>query len=654
MKLSVVIVNYNVEHFLEQCLIAVRHGLRHLEGEILVVDNNSVDGSLEMLRTKFPEVQVIANQKNLGFAKANNQAIRKTRGELILLLNPDTVVEADTFEKVVLFMDEHPEAGGLGVKMVDGSGKFLPESKRGLPTPSAAFYKIFGLAALFPYSRRFAAYYAGHLNENETHEVAVLAGAFMLIRKSVLDKTGLLDETFFMYGEDIDLSYRITRAGYKNYYFPETRILHYKGESTRKSSVNYVLMFYKAMLIFAEKHFSGKNARLLTLFIRISIYFRALLALLARFLEKTTLPLLDFLILWAGMDRIRIFWAHHFTYPQGGNYPETFVHFILPAYAVVWLGAIFFSGGYEKPFRIRKALLGMLSGTVIILVLYALLPESLRFSRGLIAADMLWGLIAVPLLGFVLNRMGFRNFKSGNQFNKRFLIIGDEKESERVAGILNASVAGPAFIGKIVPVENAARPAGYLGNILQVKDIINIYRIDEVIFCSKNVSHQTIIDKMAEWKPEKATFKIAPEDSLSIIGSNSINTRGELYTVGINAAYSPANKRNKRALDLVFSTVFLIFSPLLIFVMKEKKGFFQNLFSVFTGKKSWVGCTPTDLHPAYRDLLKPGVLSPLDGIEPGTVDPATRNKLNLLYVRDFSLLRDMNLIFAGFRKLGRR
>lgn len=653
MKLSVVIVNYNVEHFLEQCLIAVRNGMRQMEGEIIVVDNNSVDGSLEMLQSKFPEVKVIRNNKNLGFAKANNQAINIAQGEFILLLNPDTVVEADTFEKSISFMENHPEAGGLGVKMLDGSGKFLPESKRGLPTPSASFYKIFGLTSLFPHSKRFSGYYIGYLDENQTHEVDVLAGAFMLLRKKVLDKTGLLDESFFMYGEDIDLSYRITKAGYKNYYFPETRIIHYKGESTKKSSINYVLMFYKAMLTFVKKHYTGKNARLITLFIHISIYFRALLALLSRFLGKIALPIMDLLVMWGGMNWVRGFWAHRFTYPQGGNFPPLFTHIIMPAYLAIWLSAIFFTGGYEKPFRLRKVTLGILSGTVIILVLYALLPESLRFSRGQILADMLWGLIALPLLRYLLFLSGIKSFKSGNKFNRRFLIIGEPEEAERVAKILNESIMGPDFIGKVTPFEDRLKPDGFVGNIVQVKDIINIYKIDEVIFCSKNVAQQTIIDKMAAWKSEKVTYKIAPEDSLSIIGSNSIHANGELYTVEINAVYSSANKRNKRILDLVFSFIFLLFSPVLMFFLQSKKGFFQNILSVLTGTKSWVGCKPTAQKQYFLDLIKPGVLSPVDGMKSSVNEEITK-KLNLLYIRDYSLLQDLNLILLGFRNLGRR
>ncbi|HVA98512.1 MAG TPA: glycosyltransferase family 2 protein, partial [Bacteroidia bacterium] len=230
MKLSIIIVNYNVQHFLEQCLYSVRKAVSGIETEIFVVDNNSVDGSLAMLKEKFSEVIRIENKENTGFSKANNQAIRQATGEYILLLNPDTVVEEDTFQKIIAFMDKHQEAGGLGVKMLDGKGNFLAESKRGLPTPWVAFYKIFGLSKLFPKSKKFGKYHLGFLDNDKTNEVDVLSGAFMFLRKKVLDTIGLLDEAFFMYGEDIDISYRITLAGYKNYYFPETRIIHYKGE----------------------------------------------------------------------------------------------------------------------------------------------------------------------------------------------------------------------------------------------------------------------------------------------------------------------------------------------------------------------------------------------------------------------------------------
>jgi O-antigen biosynthesis protein len=211
-----------------------------------------------MIREKFSDVILIANRKNLGFSSANNQGLKISNGKYALILNPDTVLQEDTLKKCFLFMEQHPNAGSLGVKMIDGKGNFLPESKRSLPTPLVAFYKIFGLSALFPKSRIFGRYHLGYLNKDDINSIEILPGAFMFIRKSVLDQIGLLDETFFMYGEDIDLSYRIIQAGFENYYFPETTIINYKGESTKKQSVNYVIVFYNAMIIFARKHFSLK------------------------------------------------------------------------------------------------------------------------------------------------------------------------------------------------------------------------------------------------------------------------------------------------------------------------------------------------------------------------------------------------------------
>ncbi|HTF81470.1 MAG TPA: glycosyltransferase family 2 protein, partial [Cytophagales bacterium] len=273
-KLAIVIVNYNVKFFLEQALITVQKASVGINTKIIVVDNNSVDGSVEMLREKFPEVVIIANKENVGFSRANNQGILICESEYVLLLNPDTVLQEDTLTKCVNFMDQHLEAGAIGVKMIDGKGNFLPESKRGLPTPDVAFYKLFGFSKLFPKSKIFGKYHLTYLDTDKTNEVEVLSGAYMFIRREVLDKIGLLDETFFMYGEDVDLSYRITQAGYKNYYFADTSIIHYKGESTQKTSIKYIWTFYQAMMIFARKHFSNGRARLLSAIINTGIYIK--------------------------------------------------------------------------------------------------------------------------------------------------------------------------------------------------------------------------------------------------------------------------------------------------------------------------------------------------------------------------------------------
>lgn len=253
-QLSVLIVNYNVKYFLEQCLCSVQAATQGWDVDIYVVDNHSSDGSVEYLRPLFPDVIFMENQENVGFAKANNQAFRICKGEYVLMLNPDTAIGEESLRSLCYFMDEHPEAGAIGLKMLNGNGIFLAESKRSFPTPWVSFCKLFGLSKLFPDSPKYASYALPYLSPDEQHEVDVLSGAFMLMRHEALEKTGLLDEKFFMYGEDIDLSYRFIQAGYKNYYMPE-RMLHYKGESTQKVSYHFLKRFYGAMLIFYKKYY---------------------------------------------------------------------------------------------------------------------------------------------------------------------------------------------------------------------------------------------------------------------------------------------------------------------------------------------------------------------------------------------------------------
>ena len=651
MKLSIVIVNYNVEHFLEQCLFSVRKAIANIEAEVFVVDNNSVDGSLKMLADKFPEVKVIANKDNVGFSRANNQAIRISTGEYVLLLNPDTVVEDDTFTKTIEFMDSHPDAGGLGVKMVDGKGRFLPESKRGLPTPATAFYKMFGLTKLFPHSKRFARYYLGHLDNDEINEVEILAGAFMLMRRETLDKCGLLDETFFMYGEDIDLSYRITLAGYKNYYYPKTRIIHYKGESTKKTSVNYVLVFYKAMEIFVRKHFADKGAKTFSFFINLAIYFKAFLALLSQFFSKAVQPLLDTILGYGGLAFIGYFWGNTMVYEGDGTYPITLFAIILPIYLLIWLVTSYFSGGYDKPYKVAPAVGGVFLGSLLILILYALLPESLRFSRALILLGMIWVSAEMSLtrwIGYLLKRP---NFQYGKNAKKRFLVIGSEQETNRVEQLLQSTSIKPDFIGAISPFENQELPDNFLGTLKQVPEIIQIYKINEIIFCSKDISHQLIIDKMEEWQ-SSLDYKIAPEDTLSIIGSNSINTRGDLYTIDIKTINTNSNKRKKRLFDLLSSSLGIILWVFLVFFINKPFAFLKNCFKVLSGKYSWIGYCELEDSDANRRLpkIKKGIFDPSANMSRVGLSKEEKEHLNLMYARDYSLSKDINFFFRALRK----
>lgn len=277
MVLSIIIVNYNVKYFLEQCLHAVLKAGKTLAMEVIVIDNCSDDGSEVYIKNLFPGVNYYLNNSNTGFAKACNEGLSKAGGEYILFLNPDTIVPEDCFVKCIAYFQHYQSAGALGVRMIDGAGRYLRESKRGFPDAATSFFKLTGLSWLFPRSSFFARYYLGHKDEFTNAEVNVLPGAFLFTSKEVLHKTGSFDETFFMYGEDIDLSYRIQRAGFINLYFPEVTIIHFKGESTRKQSLKYIIMFYRAMSIFVKKHYSTTRALLFAIFIQVSIVCRALL-----------------------------------------------------------------------------------------------------------------------------------------------------------------------------------------------------------------------------------------------------------------------------------------------------------------------------------------------------------------------------------------
>ena len=291
LKLSVIIVNYNVKYYLDQCICSVLRAFEEMNtpAEIIVVDNHSADGSVDYLEQRYPQmlypmVRFVRSAHNLGFARANNIAIRQSKGEYVLLLNPDTIVGEDALKASVDFMDVHEDAGAVGVRMLGAQGRRAMESRRGLPTPMVSFFKMLGFCNRWPHHRLFGKYYMGYLPWDEPCQIEVVSGAYCMLRRKALDEVGLLDEDFFMYGEDIDLSYRVLKGGYHNYYLP-VDILHYKGESTQKSSFRYVHVFYEAMLIFFRKHYSGMTF-LLSLPIKTAIYAKALMALVGMLSER--------------------------------------------------------------------------------------------------------------------------------------------------------------------------------------------------------------------------------------------------------------------------------------------------------------------------------------------------------------------------------
>jgi hypothetical protein len=549
-------------------------------------------------------------------------------------------------------MDKHPDAGGLGVYMIDGKGNFLPESKRGLPTPSVAFYKIFGLSALFPKSKLFGKYHLGYLDKDKIHEVEILSGAFMLLRKKVLDEIGLLDEDFFMYGEDIDLSYRIIKAGYKNYYYPETHIIHYKGESTKKSSINYVFVFYNAMIIFAKKHFSHKNANTFSFLINLAIYLRAGMAILNRFIKRILVPAIDAIVIFGGLLFLKYYWENVIRVDENFHFEEKILSVAFPTFVAVWLISIYLNGGYDKPVKTINVVRGVISGAILILVAYALLPESLRFSRAMVLLGAAWSVFTLPIYRYILHLLKVNIIELETDFKKRIAIVGNYEEYLRVLEFIKLSDVKTSFIGHISLSENNQKHDDCLGTYDKLSDLISIYNIDEVIFCAKDIPAQSIIEQMSRISNSNIEFKIAPPESLFIIGSNSINTNGELYVVNINSINKPANKRSKRMLDFSLTILMILFLPILLIIIPNKTGLISNILEVLIGKKSWVGYKKTATNQELPKI-KQGVLSPADSLA-HTADDLTILRLNQLYAKDYKVNNDLQIILNSWKQLGKR
>ncbi|WP_375417334.1 glycosyltransferase family 2 protein [uncultured Hymenobacter sp.] len=687
-KLSVVIVNYNVSYFLEQALLSVRRAAQELGEpvEVLVVDNNSADNSVAMVRARFPEVVLLANQHNPGFSKANNQAIRRARGEYVLLLNPDTVVEESTFRACSDFMDQHPRAGGLGVLMLDGQGRFLPESKRGLPTPAVAFYKIFGLARLFPKSRTFGRYHLGFLDKNQTHEIEVLSGAFMWLRRAALEQVGLLDEDYFMYGEDIDLSYRLQRGGWLNYYFPGARIIHYKGESTRRTSVNYVFVFYRAMVIFARKHFAPGRAGLFSLLINAAIWLRAGAAVAQRLAGRAAPFLLDGSLIWGGLYLLKTYWERNHKFAPG-LYPPRYMLVAVPVYILVWLLSAYLSGGYARPLKTGRVVRGIAGGTVLISALSNFL-DYWRFSKALLILGGAWAVAALVGRQLLAHFLRYRDFRLSERRQQNIAIVGSEIESRRVSQLLAAAAVPARVIGFISPAgagvgalsaawgvgkgevnqppawaeeiptppapakASSPAPAGdWLGDSSQLDELIQLYALEELIFCGQDVPASQIMTLMQRVQSPAVSFKILPENSQYIIGSRDKDAPGDYYVPAqLLRLHQPAQVQAKRVLDVGLSVGLLLLAPLLIGFQRDKLGFLRNAGQVLLGRYHWVGLRyPAGGRPPAR-----AVLSPLDAapVPAAPLTEATRRRLELLYAKDYEPEMDLRIVARCWRRLG--
>ncbi|MBS1738989.1 MAG: glycosyltransferase [Bacteroidetes bacterium] len=648
MKVSVIIVNFNVQYFLEVCLHSVMRALAGIEFEVFVVDNLSKDGSLEMVRKKFPQVRLIANQENVGFGRANNQAYSLCTGEYVLFLNPDTVLPEDFFTKCLAYLDKHPSVGGIGPRLIDGKGQFAPDAKKSFPSLSVALFKGTGINRLFPKSPLFNRYYAVHIGEHQTAEVDALSGCCMMMRQSAIKQAGgAFDEDFFMYFEDGDLCYRIRKAGLTNIYYPDVTVVHYKGESTRKSTLSYVRVFNEAFAIFAKKHYSRQYARLFLLFINLGVALRAVLGAFKTLLKVVRMPLLDVLVLFALLWIIKDYWTQDVKDIK--PIPLLSVYATFPVYLLLWLIMLYLNGAYDKPYRAVRVVRGMVVGTVLCLAYLGLLPSSLRYSRAIIVLTGISGIILLPLMYEVLYRVGILKLVHFDALPKKAVIAGTHEQFDQTVSILRKIHYAPDIYGRVAISEEQGNDC--VASLDTMKSFLQTAAINEVIFCADKIPYSTILEQM-EVCGRKYDYKIHLTNSLSFVGSNSSDTSGDLYIADrrFNIARF-SEQRNKRVMDVILSLCLLVFSPVLIWRIERPGQYLRNCFRVLFGQRSWVGYS---LLSAELPDLKLSILPPYNILTNYTPSDVAKSLIDEAYATHYHVSHDLSIVWGNRRFLGRK
>ncbi|MCC6865873.1 MAG: glycosyltransferase [Ignavibacteria bacterium] len=597
--ISVIIVNYNVKELLEECIRSVLNSSVNLNVEIIVVDNNSFDGSIQYIKEKFPNenrLKIIESPINLGFAKANNLGSKEANGEYLLILNPDTILQEDTLEKTLKFYKNSEKTGAVTCKLILPTGKLDLACRRSFPTPSVAVYRILGLSKLFPNSKTFGKYNLTYLDENDTYEVDAIVGAFMFIKKRIYDEVNGFDEDYFMYGEDLDLCFRIKKAGYKIYYYPQTSIIHYKGESTKKSSISYVNNFYGAMQVFVKKNLNT-SFWLMNFLIKISIFYRAAISYVTRFFRNNYPFLLD-LISIVGSIFIAIYLRFEF-------FPLDAYTLVIFVYTIIWLLSLLISGSYNKidKFTLVKPLYGILLG-FFINSSFTYFFNEYAFSRAVVLRTTINAYLFIALWRLAAKVIRYSKSRGIFRFVNT-LIVGRNKETENFISKLKTRVDTEyEFIGYISP--SSEHSAGFIGNLNNLRDIVTSFKVKNLIFAKNAMSSQDILNTMWSLRELNISFKILTGDSDIILGKSTLDKIDDIYLMQIE--YNINKKFNifvKRSFDLLFGifSLFTVYPAILIAskidsLNKNHNKFFKKIRlipGVVTGKLSFVGRATWDI-----------------------------------------------------------
>lgn len=661
MQISVIIVNFNVKNFLAQALRTIRKSIDSaarkrpgLESEIFVVDNASDDGSVEMVRTQFPDVITIENKTNTGFARANNAALSRARGDYILLINPDTLVQEDTIDVMITAFENDPGIGMAGCKILNPDGTLQLACRRGFPTPWVAFAKISGLSALFPGSKLFGKYNVTYRDPDESYEVDAISGSFMMIRRAVYEQTGGLDETFFMYGEDLDWCYRIQQAGWKIQYVSETQIIHYKGESTRRSDIDEIRTFYKAMSVFVEKNIS--KSPVIKGLLNATIWMRALLAWANRSRYLLIPAAVDFLMVNIALIAAEYIWLGHVFHFPDYAYPTVF---IVPA--LILIGVIASTGAYTKHrLSVSRSFISV-AITFVLISAITFFFKDYAFSRMVVVISGSLSLFLIPGWRLFIRIFG-RVPGMGGLFKlspRRTLIVGVNpltpeiikklrkriQESYRIVGIIDTTRQREGESVHGIPI---------IGSINNIGKVVQEQRISDVIFSPETLSYGEILSVISKSNDRSVNYKLIPTDMEVVIGKGTIDQLDEVPLIEIEYRINKQfNRFTKRIFDVGFGLLFLVslypFRTLLIRRKNRKPGnWIDQLPKVVSGSMSFVG-PPADTVTRNGTILgKPGLTGLVQLQRDNDLDPGDIHNYNVYYAKNHSLFMDIEILMKNF------
>lgn len=655
--LSIIIVNYNVKEFLMNLLDSIRKAVNNLSVEVIVVDNASDDGSVDAIKEKFPEVKLIVNEKNIGFGAANNLALKEAKGEYLLLLNPDTIVREDTFIEMIKFFKTHPDCGIAGCKVLNPDGTLQLACRRGFPGPWTSFTKVMGLSKLFPKSRFFAKYNLTYLDENQTYEVDAVSGAFMMMRKEVYEKIGGFDPQFFMYGEDLDLCYRAQKANYKVYYVHSTEIIHYKGESTKRSKIDETKLFYDAMHLFVKKHFS--SSLFVEGILQLAILFRKLLAFAYVYKLAIFSIVFDFIFFSISVYLAEKIYANE----HWRGFPEYVIPWIYFIPALIQISISLLSSAYQKnSVSVLRSIISLFYGFIILSALTYFLKQ-FAFSRAVVLITYIFALVLFSVWRIFI-KVVFKLGLISESKKARTLIVGNNAKSNELALKLKSNITSLyqviGFIGlnrKLI----GEKIGNYkiLGSLENIKKIIIDEKIERVIFSSEEISFEQIFSVVSDCQGLNVEFMVAGKELNYLVGKSSVTMLDDIPLLKIDYNISSFGHRiTKLIFDYALSLILilLLVYPFIFLLQKfsSKKNAFYNFIlqipEVLKGNKSFVGPKSTSY---YGDLFvgKTG-LTGLWYVE--NVDEDDRDELkslDIFYARNQNIWLDLEILGRTITKM---